>query len=271
MLVTLLIALSIHVIMLQVLRIPFPEFAGVSVWASLLNTALSVLALIVVCGLAEPQLARLSTVERYITIFLMYAMLREILRGILMNGVVTTAWAYNVLAGLPGVIYAFVLSSLVVFTTSRIREVWLRIFAAAAIAGLMVFAVRPLIGSALTPALKAAARFAHPEVYPFPYGWQVLLPAYVTYVEPVVACMLFAVLTWQGLSRKPVVRLIQFASLVLLLRGMLLPTFVYSFYSKARLGSAMLSQSQFLFETFTLAIMTALVWQFSIRSRVVAQ
>jgi hypothetical protein len=44
---------------------------------------------------------------------------------------------------------------------------------------------------------------------------------------------------------------------------MLLPTFVYSFYSNAKLPTAMLSESQFLFETLALAILTAVVWQFS--------
>lgn len=67
-------------------------------------------------------------------------------------------------------------------------------------------------------------------------------------------------------STRPALRLLQFALLVLLMRGMLLPTFVYSFYSKARLPTAMLSQSQFLFETLALAILKTIVWQFSTRS-----
>ena len=270
MFITLVVALSVHVYMLQVLRIPFPEFAGVSVWASLLNTSFSVLAVIIVCGLTQPYLAQLPTFARYLLIFLLYAMLRETLRGALMNGVVTKGWGYDFVAGIPGLAYAFVLTSLVLLLTPRLRGIWLRFPAAVAIAGLMIFAVRPLIGKVFAPALEAARRFDHPEVYTFPYGWHVLVPAYLTYAEPVVACMLLATLTWRGLSAKPAVRFFKFTSLVLLLRGMLIPTFVYSFYSKAKLPAAMLSQSQFLLETLTLALMTAVVWQFSTRSRVEA-
>lgn len=57
--------------------------------------------------------------------------------------------------------------------------------------------------------------------------------------------------------------MLQFSVLILLMRGMLLPTFGYSFYSKANLPLAMLSESQFLFETLALAVLTTIVWQFS--------
>lgn len=94
-----------------------------------------------------------------------------------------------------------------------------------------------------------------------------LIPAYLTLAELVIACMLLAVWVWPGLSTKPGIRMLQFVALVLLMKGMLLPTFVYSFYSKTRLPLAMLSQSQFFFETLALAILTALVWQFSGHAR----
>jgi hypothetical protein len=267
MFITLVFSLSVHVVMLQVLGVPFPEFSGVSAWAALLNTSLAVLSLIVVCSLAQPRLARMSPIVRYLAIFLLFVTLKEAMRQIVMNGVVTAGWGFDVVAGLPGLVSAFVLTSLVVLLTPKLRGTWLKVLAAVAIAALMIFAVRPLVGSAFAPALKAAARFNHDDIYPFPYGWQVLVPSYATFAEPVIACMLIAALIWQGLSTRPGVRLLQFSLLILLMRGMLLPTFVYSFYNKARLPAAMLSQSQFLLETLALAILTALVWQFSLRPK----
>jgi len=263
---TLVVSLSIHVVMLQILGIPFPEFDGVSVWASFLNTMLAVLAVIIFYSLAQPRLAQISGPNRYIVVFLLYVMLKESFRGIIMNGVVTHGWGFDVVAALPGLAYAFVLTSLVVLTTPKLRGIWLKVAGAAAIAAVAMFAVRPLLCSAFAPALKAAAHLDHAEVYAFPYGWQVLVPAYLTYAEPVIACMLIAVLVWQRLSTNTLTRMLQFAALVLLIRGMLLPTFVYSFYSKAKLPIAMLSQSQFLLETLALAILTALTWQISARS-----
>jgi hypothetical protein len=58
---------SIHVVMLQVLGIPYPEFARVSAWASFLNTAFSILAVIVFCSLAQPRLGRFSTMTQCVS------------------------------------------------------------------------------------------------------------------------------------------------------------------------------------------------------------
>jgi len=267
MLVTLILSLSVHVSMLQVFRIPFPDFEGVGLWARLCNTALAIFALIVACGAAQPRLGRFSKSAQCIIIFLLYAMLKESLRGILMNGVVTTAWGFDVVAALPGLAYAFVLSSLVVFLTPALRSLWTRVGGAAVLTGITTFAIRPALGILFAPALKAVAHLDHPEVYAFPYGWQVLIPAYMTYAEPVIACMCFAFLVWGLLSAKIGVRILEFCFLILSIRGMLLPTFLYSFYSKLKLPMAMLSESQFLLETLALAALTAIVWQLSMTAQ----
>jgi hypothetical protein len=263
MVATLIVSLSIHVVMLQVLRIPFPDFAGVSAWASLLNTTLAVFALMIVYSIAQPRLAQFSKATQCVIVFLLYAMLKESFRGILMNGVVTTGWGFDIVAGLPGLVYAFIVTSLVVIFTPVLRRRWAEGVGAVAIAGIAIFAIRPALGGAFAPVLKAVEHLNHDEVYSFPYGWQVLVPAYLTYAEPVIACMFTAALVWRHLSPKPGIRALQFSMLILLIRGMLLPTFVYSFYSKSKLPMAMLSQSQFLFETLALALLTALVWHFS--------
>jgi hypothetical protein len=263
MLGTLIVSLSVHVVMLQVLHIPFPDFKGVSVWAPLLNTTLAVFALIVMCAAAQTRIGRFSKATQCVLVFLLYAMLKELFRGILMSGFVTSGWAFAIVAGLPGLVYAFILSSLVVFLTPALRSVWLKAGGAALLAGVAIFVVRPALGSIFAPALKAVAHLEHPDIYSFPYGWQVLIPAYITYAEPVIACTCIAFLVWERLSGKTGTRLLQFSLLILLMKGMLLPTFTYSFYSQAKLTTAMLSQSQFLFETLALAILTAVVLQFS--------
>ncbi len=106
MLGTLLVSLSIHVYLLQVLRTPFPDFEGVSLWARLLSTGLAMFALIVTCIIAQPRLGRCSKVKQCVIVFLLYATLKESLRGILMNGVVTTGWGFDIVSGLPGLTYA---------------------------------------------------------------------------------------------------------------------------------------------------------------------
>jgi len=197
MLVALVTSLSIHVVMLQVLGIPFPDFDGVPPWAPLLNTILSTLALIYFCTLARPRLAHLPLALRCLSAFFLYVMLKEAFRAIVMNGVVTRGWGFDVVAGLPSLAYAFVLTSLVVLITPLLRVAWMKLIAAVVLAGLMIFGVRPLLHSLFAPALKAAASFNHADVYSFPYGWHVLVPAYLTYAEPVIACTVIAALVWQ--------------------------------------------------------------------------
>ena len=271
MLVTLVLSLSVHVVMLQVLHVPFPEFAGVSAWAPLLNTALAVLALIVLCRAAKPDLARFAKLTQCLIVFVLFAMLKESVRGILMNGVVTRGWGFDIVAGLPGLTAAFVVVSLAVLLAPLLHSLWAKIAGATAIGAMTIFAVRPALGILFAPALKAVAHLDHAEVYGFPYGWQVLLPAYMSYAEPVISCMCLASLMWGCLSAHRKTRILQFALLILSLKGMLLPTFTYSFYSKLKLPMAMLSQSQFFLETLALAVLTALVWEYSQRSKSVAK
>ena len=263
MLITLVVSLGVHVVMLQILHVPFPEYAGVSAWASSLNTALAALAVLYLIALARPTLGTLTKVTQCLIVFALYAGLREMMRGIIMDGVVTTAWTFNLVAGMPGLAYALVLTSLAVLLSPLLRWPVLKVLGAVGIAAVMIFAVRPGLKFAFAPAMRTVAHFNHDEVYREPYGWKVLIPAYITYLEPIVACLLLAALTWPNLSPKPATRIFLLSLLILLARSMLLPTLVYSFYSKAPPLEAMLSQSQFLLETLALAVLTGLVWQFS--------
>jgi hypothetical protein len=264
---TLLVSLSIHVVMLQVLGIPFPEFGGVKSWAAFLNTTLAVLSVGIFYDFARPRLARFSKPIIYLVVFLLYVMLKETFRGMLMNGVVTGDWLYDIIAGLPSLISGFVLTSLVVLIMPRLSTKRMKLVGAPAIAALMMFGIKPLLGIVFASALKTAAPLDHADLYSFPYGWHVLVPAYISYAEPVIACTLVGALIWQCLSTNTAVRFSQFILLVLLMRGMLLPTLIYSFYSKMPVASAMLSQSQFLFETIALAALTGLTWQHATNQR----
>ena len=70
MLLTFIVSLSVHVFMLQVLPLPFPDFEGVSLWARLLNTALVLFALIAVCRAVQPCLGGLSQATQCIIVLL---------------------------------------------------------------------------------------------------------------------------------------------------------------------------------------------------------
>ena len=265
--VTTVIALSAHVIMLQGLGVPFPGRSGVPPWASFLNTALAVLALIFIYVLAQPRLTRWPVWLRCLLVAALFMTLKEGFRGNIMNGVVTTAWTVSAARMLPPLIYSLVLGTLVVVLTSLLPRLWHRLAAAIAIAALLVFAVQPLSGLALGPLFDAISHLDHDDVYPFPYGWYVLVWAYATFLEPVAASFILAALIWPGLQGHQALRATLFALLILLVRGALLPTFLFSAFNEAGFAIGMLSESQFLLEGLLLGLLTALTWHFSTRQQ----
>ena len=271
MLVTVVVALSFHVVMLQVLRVPYPDNSGVSRWVVSLNTALSVFAAIVFYHLARPRLARLSVPVQCVIVFALYAMLKETVRIILMKSVFTSAWTYNLIAGIPGLLYYLVAGCMIVLVSLKLRGPWLKLIGAVASAAVLIFAVNPLILSSFAPLLRSISYLDHAEVYTFPYGWWVLVPAYVTFLEPVAACMVMAALVWPSLSGRSGIRTLQFMLLVMFMTGRLLPTLLFSLYLKLPLPAAVISESQFFLEFLALGLLTALNWQVSRRPVLVRQ
>ncbi len=254
-------SLSVHVGMLQGLGVPFPDRTAVSPVAALLNTTLSVLALMVFYDLARDPLKTVRPWIRWLIVAALFGMLKEALRGNLMNAVVTTAWTFSAAQALSPVIYSVVLGGLVVLVTPRLRQWWLKLVAAFAIAALMTFAVRPICAMLLSPLMASLAHLDHDDVYPFPYGWHVLPWAYVTYLEPVFACIAAAALVWPHLNPRIVLRVVQFTTLIMLIKGALIPTFVFSLFAKVGVAGGMLSESQFMLEALVLGLVGAITWQ----------
>jgi hypothetical protein len=264
--ITLVVSLSFHVVMLQVLHVPYPDSSGVSRWAASVNTAFSIFATMVFYQLARLRMERISVVRQCLVVFALYAMLKETTRIMVMMSIFTTAWRYQLLAGIPGLLYYLLAGSMIVVAGRSLRGWWMKAAGAVGIAGILIFAVNPWMTRLAAPLLHAIASLDHAEVYTFPYGWKVLVPAYATFAEPTVACMLVAVLVWRRLSATPMLRMVQFVLLIMLMMGRLLPTLLFSFYLKLPLPKAVLSESQFFLEAFALAFLTAVVWQLAKRA-----
>ncbi len=96
---TLVAALSVHVVMLQGLHVPFPNNTLVAWPPRYLNMALAMLAMILFNDVATPWMASRSWLSRTVLLFLVFSMLREeLVRAVVMDGVTTTAWTFS----LPG-------------------------------------------------------------------------------------------------------------------------------------------------------------------------
>jgi hypothetical protein len=255
--------------MLQFLHIPYPEgfpHIGIGAW---LNTAPSVFAAILLYTLAPAAFRRRSFLTRCLTLFLLLTMLQEMFfRSPIMSGVVTTAWTFSFLSNIPSLLVWLLLAILIVAIAPLLKNLWLKLLAAAALYALVFLAAKPFITATSAKVLDHLSYLAHDEVYGLPYGLHVLIPAYLTYAEPVIACILIAALLWDQLSPRLPLRLLQFALIILAIKHVLFAPFIFPFYAKMPATTALLSMSQFSFETVTLALLSALTWHFSQRQAI---
>lgn len=266
-LLTGILGLSVHVVMLQLLHIPYPAgfpHTGIGAW---LNTAPSVFAAILLYTLASDTFLRYSPIPRVLALFLLLTMLQEqFFRAPIMNSVVTTAWTFSFLSNIPTLLVWLLLSILIVALAPLLKNLWLKLVAAVALYALVFLVCRPAIAAAFNPILQHVSYLAHDEVYGLPYGLHVLLPAYLTYAEPVAACIVIAALLWKPLDRRLPMRLLQFTLLILAIRHVLFAPLIFPFFSRLPVPTAFLSIGQFSFEAIALAVFSALTWHLSRRS-----
>ena len=113
-------------------------------------------------------------------------------------GFVTTDWVFALVSGLPSLTYALVISSLTVFLTPVLRRLWAKMAGAAVLAGSTTLAIRPALGILFAPVAEGGGASRLSGGICVCHGWQVLIPAYITYAEPVIACMCIALLVWDA-------------------------------------------------------------------------
>jgi hypothetical protein len=244
--------------MLQVLWVPYPEDSA-PIWARWLNLSGTAIALLIFQGLAAPKIGHRGFVTRMLISFVILAMMKETLRGAVMNAVVTTAWTYSLVVMLVPVVMALAIALL-----CTVAGRWIRSTTSLVVAGAIVGAagslLPPLVGAALSPLMAAAAPLSHPDIYQLPYPLPVLIPAYLTFAEPVASCGLLALLVWPQLPVGRARRIVAFAALVVFLKGVAIRTFLFSFFMNEPPALGMLSQSQFLLEFLALGLLVGAVW-----------
>lgn len=127
--------------------------------------------------------------------------------------------------------------------------------------------VRQLAAWLFQPFMQHLAYLAHDEIYRPPYDWHVDLPSYISFSEPVMAGFIVALLIWDQLSGRPVLRLCQFATLVMAKDRDLLGPLVYALSQPQHPVFATISFGQFWLQDLVQATLTGLVWTLMERSR----
>ena len=261
-------ALSVHAIMLQGLGIPVPDMSLLSTGSRYPIQAVATLGLISLWQVASRR-SRGSRVPGWVVLSVLAGMLTEtLIRKPFMEGYCTTAWIFAFVSNLGPVLAVIVSAVLIIAVAPKLTSDLRRVAAAMVISALTMFVASPLIAAAMSPLLQAMSNLApQSEWCTLPYGADVLIPAYLTFAEPVVACFATAALVWDGLSGSRGVRLLQFTLIIVAIKKQLLTPILYALVAKVGVGSALLSEGQFALEAVALAVLTGLSWEWSSGSR----
>ena len=256
--------LSVHIILLQDLHVPYPvgyPDRGVPLFLNLLCQSY---ALFSFYHLVSDQFVNCRWKLRTLILFLLSSGLHEaIVRLPLMNAICSTAWRYSFVAGIPRWLTSLFLALAVVRIAPLLTSNLQRLGGAFAVAGFVQAVCLPPLNLIFRWILSSIASLAHPDVFVAPYDWHVEVPAYITYLEPVLACFFLVLLVWDRLPGSFLSRLSRFVLLVLAINTTLVRPFLFVFYTKLSPWIAMLSEGQFFLEALVLAAATATYWSSS--------
>jgi hypothetical protein len=260
--ITTILSLSVHAVMFDTFGIAHPDMTRVPTAAIVLNDALSVVATIVFTKMSSRAFNRFPMILRCIFLTTIYAMLGEaLLRNLIMDIVVSHDWVYCFVENLPRPLEDLSLCSLIVIAAPRLKTSWAMAVAGTAIAAVAVLVINPPIDRLFAHFVASIEYLDTGNIYNPPYGWQVDVPSYLTFLEPVLASYAIAALVLDQMSPVAWRRLLQFAVLIMAMKGSIVPMLVYSFYQPRPLPAALLSESQFTLEILVMGMLTAIFWR----------
>lgn len=249
-------ALSIHVVMLQVIGVPYPDMAGIGS-IGLVLVVLRLIALVLLYRLALPVMGRLPFLTRIIALALLDTAITGNMRGAVMAAVVTADPIFPSITLAAQLTESVVLATLIIGSAKAVRGPVGIVAAGFALAGVKVFAIGPV-------AQAAIGRLGippSPELYRPPYGIYVLAWSYVSFLESVAAVLVVAALVHGRLAMRPSVALLQYTALILLLRGTLVMQLLFPWFMHSDPLRAALSTSQFFLQDIALAVMASWAWR----------
>jgi hypothetical protein len=263
---TTVLALSVHAVMLDALGVAYPGFRIDAPVAQFVSRGwLHALGLLCLDAAIGDRL-RASFLVRVGVLFLLASMLTEaLLRGPFMNGYCSDSYLVAFAGAAPTWLAEAVLVALVVAARRGVSTPSRMIVAAAVLGALSTAFLVPAAAQASTRLQAALASFAHPNWCELPYGWNVNLPAYASFLEPALAAFAMAALAWDGLSPRSTRRLLEFTLLVMLIRRQVIAAFVYMAYSDLPPWSGLAAMGQFTLEALALGLLTGLSWRWARR------
>ncbi|MBE7176152.1 MAG: hypothetical protein INR69_07100 [Mucilaginibacter polytrichastri] len=251
------IALSVHVYMIQGLHIPGPDLALLSKYWRYVSRYTSVLALMAFWLLTVRE-RKWSFIRQWLILALVYCALNESLRGAIMQGYCTNAIGYALLGNVPDYAEKFILCALVVLAVSLPFRKRFIPLTALAISLIQIFLLSPYLKKGWAPVMDALSDLAPKgEWCTLPYGPDLLIPAYATFIEAAVGCMFMAVLVWKYIPGPLWFRYAFFTLLIPTMRNIAVFTVVYPFVGKDTFAMNLAGIGQFTLEFMVLAFCSA--------------
>jgi hypothetical protein len=266
------LSLGAHDLAIAHLGIPYPDSGGVPAWAKLAGVFLRIGATVYFCRLASWYLDQRSTVTAALIMGALVVFFHETFRvivvdNVMVDGWIDCRWIYMVLKRLPDACVNFFWGAVAVVIARRVVGRQLMLIAAAVLASSLVsyFLIRPGIAAACGMLVDALHMSEPPEVWQMPYNFYVYKYIYGGFIEPAIAMFVMVWLAWPGLQGTPARRIAIFAFVTLMMRGRVIGTFVYCFWSNQPLGTAIAAYGQFFVETLILVTLTAYVWSLVVK------
>ncbi|NRO98243.1 hypothetical protein GWC77_20170 [Paraburkholderia sp. NMBU_R16] len=263
---TAVLSLSVHAVMLQLFDVPYPSAQISSPLPDIVNSAIAVWAAIWLFAQMRRTWPHRSRLVHAGILFVLVCGLNETLRGWFMNGYCTSArgWLFFATMAMPALlVYAAtaVAAALVERVSGTRRAFHLAALAVSVLLGVFAFAWVSWGKAALFAAfgdMVAGGGWCR-----LPYGMNVLVPAYLTFIEPALACLMCCALASPSLCKNRAMRTVQFMFLTLALKKQLLMSLFYAIYAPLPFASALVSMGQFTLEAAVLGAATAVSWTFA--------
>ncbi len=265
--ITAFLALGSHDLAIAHLGIPYPSDGDVPPWARFLGQVVRLGAMVYVCRLARWYLDKRSTVLAATIFGLLIVLLQETLRVIVVDNIVSDGWidlrwVHLLMNRLPNALLSFYNGAIAVVIARKIgSDRHVRLLIAIAVASAIgYFGLLPAL-TAVSDLITAALQLTEvPEVHTMPYGIYVYKYIYGMFIEPTISSFALIYLLWPALNGSKPRRIAIFVFLMLLMRGRVIATGVFSFWIKDSWALAFAAEGQFFIETLILAALTGLTW-----------
>ncbi|WP_260596778.1 hypothetical protein [Sphingomonas endolithica] len=267
MIITAFLALGSHDLAIAHLGIPYPNDGDAPPWARYVGQVVRLGAMVYVCRLASWYLDRHNIYFAAAFFGLLVVLLQETLRVIVVDNIVSDGWVdlrwvYLLMTRLPNALLSFYSGAIAVVIARKVGSdrpvaMLLAVVLASAIGYFGLLPVLKFIADLVTAMMHLTET---PEVHTMPYGIYVYKYIYGMFIEPTISSFIIIYLLWPVLKGSKFRRVALFVLLMLLMRGRIVATGLFSFWIKDSWWLAFAAEGQFLVETFVLAALTGVTW-----------